>query len=75
MTNHLVLEVGTALILIAIAAVLAGKLKFSIIPFLIILGMLVGDHMPKWGIFDFSFSESHEIIEFLGRIGVLFLLF
>lgn len=75
MTNHLVLEVGTALILIAIAAVLAGKLKFSIIPFLIILGMLVGDHMPKWGIFDFSFSESQEIIEFLGRIGVLFLLF
>jgi len=75
MANHLVLEVGTALILIAIAAVLAGKLKFSIIPFLIILGMLVGDHMPKWGIFDFSFSESHEIIEFLGRIGVLFLLF
>ncbi len=75
MTNHLVLEVGTALMLIGLAALLAGKLKFSIIPFLIILGMLVGDHMPKWGVFDFSFSESHEIIEFLGRIGVLFLLF
>lgn len=75
MTNHLVLEVGTALVLVAVAAFLAGKFKFSIIPFLIILGMLVGDHAPTWGIIDLKFSESREIIEFLGRIGVLFLLF
>lgn len=73
--DHLVLEVGTALILVAIAAVLAGKFNFSIIPFLIILGMLVGPHAPKIGIIDLRFIESEEIIAFLGRIGVLFLLF
>lgn len=73
--DHLVLEVGTALVLIAIAALLANKFKFSIIPFLIILGMLVGPHAPKIGFIDLRFIESQEIIEFMGRIGILFLLF
>jgi CPA2 family monovalent cation:H+ antiporter-2 len=73
--EHMVFEVGTALILVSIAALLAGKLKFSIIPFLIIAGMLVGPHAPTIGIFDFTFIESQEIISFLGQIGVLFLLF
>jgi CPA2 family monovalent cation:H+ antiporter-2 len=73
--DHMIFEVGTALVLIAIASVIAGKLKFSIIPFLIILGMLVGPHAPTIGIIDFTFIESQPIIEFLGRIGVLFLLF
>ncbi len=75
MVNDLVLEVGTALILIAIAAIIAGKLKFSIIPFLIVMGMLVGPHAPQIGVIDLRFIESYEIIEFLGRVGVLFLLF
>lgn len=75
MTNHLVFEVGTALVLVAIAALVAGKLKFSIIPFLILLGMAVGPHAPQFGIIDLTFIESSEIIAFFGRIGVLFLLF
>jgi CPA2 family monovalent cation:H+ antiporter-2 len=75
MTNHLVFEVGVALILVAIAAVLAGRLNFSIIPFLILLGMAVGPHAPQFGIIDLTFIESSEIIAFFGRIGVLFLLF
>ncbi|CCF12393.1 cation:proton antiporter [Brevibacillus sp. 7WMA2] len=73
--DHLVFEVGTALLLVAIAALLAGRLKFSIIPFLIVLGMIVGPHAPTIGIFDFTFIESQGIIDFMGRIGVLFLLF
>lgn len=73
--DHMIFEVGTALMLIAIASVIANKLKFSIIPFLIILGMLVGPHALTLGIFDFKFIESQEVISFLGRIGVLFLLF
>jgi len=73
--EHIVFEVGTALILVSIAAVIANKLNFSIIPFLILLGMLVGPHAPEIGILDFTFIESQEIIEFMGRIGVLFLLF
>lgn len=73
--DHLVFEVGTALVLVAIASVIANKIKFSIIPFLIVLGMLVGPHAPKMGIIDLTFIQSSEIIEFFGRIGVLFLLF
>ena len=73
--EHLIFEVGTALVLVAIASVLANKLKFSIIPFVIVLGMLVGPHAPKIGILDLTFIESHEIIAFLGQVGVLFLLF
>lgn len=73
--DHLVFEVGTALVLVAIAALLAGKFKFSIIPFLIVLGMVVGPHAPKIGVIDLTFIESAEIIEFMGRMGVLFLLF
>ncbi|MCY7977987.1 K(+)/H(+) antiporter subunit KhtU [Bacillus inaquosorum] len=73
--DHLVFEVGTALVLVAIASVIANKIKFSIIPFLIVLGMLLGPHAPKVGIIDLTFIESSEIIEFFGRMGVLFLLF
>ncbi|MEH6970962.1 MULTISPECIES: cation:proton antiporter [Bacillus] len=73
--DHLVFEVGTALVIVAIGAVVANRLKFSIIPFLIVLGMIVGPHAPTIGIIDLTFIESNEIIQFLGRIGVLFLLF
>ncbi|MFG3445908.1 cation:proton antiporter [Bacillus velezensis] len=73
--DHLVFEVGTALVLVAIASVIANKIKLSIIPFLIILGMLVGPHAPQAGIIDLTFIESREVIEFFGRMGVLFLLF
>ncbi|MCA1200869.1 cation:proton antiporter [Priestia flexa] len=73
--DHLVFEVGTALVLVAVAAVLANKLKFTIIPFLILLGMAVGPHAPEFGALSFKFIESEEIISFMGRIGVLFLLF
>ncbi|XRJ18313.1 cation:proton antiporter [Bacillus velezensis] len=75
LSDHLVFEVGTALVLVAIASVIANKIKFSIIPFLIILGMLVGPHAPQAGIIDLTFIESREVIEFFGRMGVLFLLF
>lgn len=52
--DTLVFEVGTALVLVAFAAILAAKLKFSIIPFLIILGMLVGPHAPDLGAYRFK---------------------
>jgi CPA2 family monovalent cation:H+ antiporter-2 len=73
--DHMIFEVGTALLLIALFSLLAGKLKMSIIPFLIVLGMLVGPHAPEFGFIDLTFVESQEVIRFLGRIGVLFLLF
>ncbi len=73
--EHIVLEVGLALSLIAAAAIVSAKLRFSVVPFLILAGMAVGPHAPKLGPFDFRFIESAPLIEFMGRVGVLFLLF
>ncbi|RYM02155.1 cation:proton antiporter [Sporolactobacillus sp. THM7-7] len=73
--DHLVLEMGIALVLIAIGALAANKLNFSVIPFLIVIGMLVGPHAPEFGVFSLKFIHSAELIHFLGRMGILFLLF
>lgn len=73
--QHAVLEVGLALTLITIAVGLAAKLRLSNVPFLILIGMAVGPHAPQIGVFDFRFIETAPLIEFMGRVGVLFLLF
>jgi K+:H+ antiporter subunit KhtU len=73
--NHLVFEVGLALSLVAAAALLSARLRFSNVPFLILTGMAVGPHAPRFWVFDFRFIESAPLIEFMGRVGVLFLLF
>ncbi|GLI09611.1 K(+)/H(+) antiporter YhaU [Paenibacillus tyrfis] len=73
--EHIVLEIGLAICLIAAAGWLSTKLRFSVIPFYILIGMAVGPHAPKFGAFDFRFIDSAPLIEFMGRLGVLFLLF
>ncbi|MEP7212242.1 MAG: cation:proton antiporter [Acidobacteriota bacterium] len=73
--DNIVLEIGLALGLIAFAVLAANKLGLSNIPFLIIIGMIVGPHAPQIGVFGFRFIETGSLIEFMGRIGVLFLLF
>ena len=73
--QHIVLEVGLALTLIALAALISAWLRFSVVPLLILAGMAVGPHAPKIGPLDFRFIESAPLIEFMGRVGVLFLLF
>src|SRR5688500_16972636 len=73
--DHLVLEIGLALALIAGAMILADRFGLSTVPFLIVIGMLVGPHAPKIAMFDFRFIETGELISFMGRMGVLFLLF
>jgi CPA2 family monovalent cation:H+ antiporter-2 len=73
--QHIVLEIGLALTLIAVAALISSRLRFSVVPFLILTGMAVGPHAPKVGPLDFRFIESAPLIEFMGRVGVLFLLF
>ncbi|MED4584736.1 cation:proton antiporter [Brevibacillus choshinensis] len=73
--EHIVFEVGLALALIALAGFLSIKLKFSIVPFYILVGMVVGPHAPDIGLFDLRFIQSAPLIEFMGRVGVLFLLF
>ena len=56
--DHVVLEIGLALALIAIAVGLAHKLGVSNVPFLILIGMAVGPHAPQIGVFDFRFIET-----------------
>jgi len=73
--EHLILEIGLALALIAGAGLLAGKLRISIVPILIVTGMIVGPQAPHIGPLDFRFIHSAPLIEFMGRLGVLFLLF
>jgi len=73
--DNIVLEVGLALGLIAVAVLAANKLGLSNIPFLIVIGMIVGPHAPQFGPFDFRFIETGSLITYMGRIGVLFLLF
>lgn len=83
--DHLVLEVGFALVLVAAAALLSARLRFSIVPFLIIIGLIAGPHLPVLGAIDLSFGEivdgafepndAGKLIQFMGRMGVLFLLF
>ncbi|PZM64790.1 cation:proton antiporter [Paenibacillus dendritiformis] len=73
--DHLVLEVGLAVLLIALVGLLAASIRTSVIPFYILVGMAVGPHAPHFGAFDFRFIESAEVIGFMGRLGVLFLLF
>jgi monovalent cation:H+ antiporter-2, CPA2 family len=73
--DNIILEIGLALALIAIAVALAHKLGLSNVPFLIIIGMAVGPHAPQIGVFDFRFIETGSLIEYMGRLGVLFLLF
>ncbi|MBB6674389.1 cation:proton antiporter [Cohnella nanjingensis] len=73
--DHLVLEVGLAIALIAAAGLISSKLRFSVVPFYILIGMAVGPHAPHFWHLDFRFIHSEPLIEFMGRIGVLFLLF
>ena len=73
--DHLIFEVGLALVLIAAAGLLSAKLRFSVVPFYILIGMAVGPHAMKIWHLDFRFIESQPFIEFMGRIGILFLLF
>ena len=75
LVDNIILEIGLALGLIAFAIALAHKLGLSNIPFLILIGIAVGPHVPQFGPFDFRFIETDSLISFMGRIGVLFLLF
>src|SRR5215510_4376989 len=73
--EHIVFEVGLALTLVAAAALLSARLRFSVVPCLILAGMVVGPHVPKLGIIDLRFIHTAPFLEFMGRLGILFLLF
>lgn len=73
--EDVIFEVGLALGLMAGAALLAARLRFSMVPMMILIGMAVGPHLPKAGLLNFQFVQSAPLLEFMGQIGILFLLF
>lgn len=75
MEQNILFEVGLAIFILATAGFLASRLRFSIVPLLILAGLAVGPHMPKFWIIDFRFIESGPLIDFMGRLGVLYLMF
>lgn len=75
MEHHVVFEAGVALVLMAVAALISSRLRLSVVPFLILVGMVVGPHAPHFWIIDLRFITTAPLIEFMGRLGVLFLLF
>jgi CPA2 family monovalent cation:H+ antiporter-2 len=72
---HLILEVGLVFAITAGAGMLSNKFRISIVPMLILAGMVVGPQAPQIGVFDFRFIQSTPLIDFMGRLGILFLLF
>lgn len=72
--EQLVLESGLALTLMAAAAGVSARLRFSIVPFLIVAGLVVGPHIPPIGLLDLRFQHSAPFLAFLGRLGLLLLL-
>ena len=95
MHSNLIIEIGIAVLLVASVGLLANRLKFSVIPFFIVIGMVLGNQSyPKFvadymanlnnenltsavdSVWSFlTFTESKPFIDFMGRLGVLFLLF
>ncbi|GAA3410437.1 cation:proton antiporter [Paenibacillus hodogayensis] len=73
--DMLIFEVGLAVALITLTGFLSKKLKLSVIPFYILIGMAVGPHAPHFWIIDLRFIESSGFIDFMGRLGIIFLLF
>src|SRR5690554_1140461 len=73
--NTLILEIGIAVCLVATVGLISNKLRVSVIPFFILIGMVLGEHAPDLGIVDLQFKESRPFLDFMGRLGVLFLLF
>lgn len=74
-SQTLILEIGVAVGLVAIVGLVSNRLRFSVIPFFILIGMFLGQHAPQIGNIDLTFTESKPFIDFMGRLGVLFLLF
>ncbi len=75
MSHTLIFEIGIAVGVVALVGLISNKLRFSVIPFFILIGMVLGQHAPQFGMIDLTFTDSKPFIDFMGRLGVLFLLF
>jgi len=70
-----VINISLAFAAICSGTLLVSRLNLSSIPFLIILGMLLGPHAPELGRISFKIISDNDSIELLSRLGVLMMLF
>ncbi|MFZ5650421.1 MAG: cation:proton antiporter [Bacillota bacterium] len=75
MASDVILNTGLAFVFISAAIMLASRINFSSIPFLIFLGMMVGPHAPDFGMFSLKIITGNESVQLLSRLGVLLMLF
>ncbi|MCL2337020.1 MAG: cation:proton antiporter [Firmicutes bacterium] len=75
MDSFALFELGLAVCITAAAGLLATRLRFPIAPLFILAGFAMGAHIPKFWIIDLSFHDCIPLINFMGRLGVLFLMF
>lgn len=62
-------------LLLAFSAWLSHTTRFSIIPFLMLLGMVFGPHGVVLGPVDLRIMETHPLIDLMSRFGILLLMF
>lgn len=75
MSSNMILNLGLAFTFISLAIYISNKIKFSSIPFLILVGMLVGPHAPEVSGISLALVHRTESIDLLSRLGVLLMLF
>ncbi|GGN90942.1 cation:proton antiporter [Haloarcula pellucida] len=73
---ELLLEVGIAVLGVALAGMLAGRIGLSVIPAYILVGVLLGPNEPTalLGV-PVALVNEGEVIDVLAELGVVFLLF
>jgi Kef-type K+ transport system membrane component KefB len=76
MAGGVLLEVGIALVSLAVGGTLAVRADQSVIPMYIVAGILVGSNVPRrLGPIPLTLVENREFIDVLAELGVVFLLF
>jgi CPA2 family monovalent cation:H+ antiporter-2 len=75
----LLYELGLALVVITVAGVVASKLRQSVVPIYLLVGVLVGPFAPEVGGYSLSLisdgSTIYTVLELFGTLGIVFLLF
>jgi len=72
---NLLLTAGVLLLLLAGAGALALRLKQSVIPAYIIVGILIGPYAPSLGGLSLTLIDSPALVRLLAELGVVLLLF
>jgi CPA2 family monovalent cation:H+ antiporter-2 len=75
MMELLVVEGGITLTVMTMAGFVAAKLRLSLLPLLVAMGIAIGPHLPSIGMIDWRFAHSADLLAFIGRLGLVGLVF